>query len=330
MNDVRGFFLDLWQDLREKRLWPVAAGLLLALAAVPFVLVEPAKEAPSQASQGAVATSATPLEPLGEGLLQPAEDSVSDGSALKAFLSKNPFKPIQELQSNAEVTPTTVTSTDVGSTGSPGGTVGSARGNSRASASPSGGSSPGSAGGSHPSGGGTTTTVKTWTYVANLHFGPSGHEKAYKNTKQLTLLPDDENALLVFLGVTSDRKKAVFLVNSKLQTTGEGRCKPSPDQCSFLYLAQDADNNEQLFTDKDATEYTLRLDDLKKLDLSNAEGSGARNRSSDRQNASGQGPSANGSTFARGEEPFGFLPFGAEQTTIHTTTSGSSVPALVR
>ena len=32
---MKMFFLDLWHDLREKRLWPVAALLLLALVAVP-------------------------------------------------------------------------------------------------------------------------------------------------------------------------------------------------------------------------------------------------------------------------------------------------------
>ena len=36
------FFLDLWQDLREKRLWPVAAGLAVAIVALPVALVKPA------------------------------------------------------------------------------------------------------------------------------------------------------------------------------------------------------------------------------------------------------------------------------------------------
>jgi hypothetical protein len=322
MND---FFLDLWQDLREKRLWPVAAALLLALVAVPFVLIKPAKVAPPQAAAGVGATSAKPLEPMGAGLLQPAENSVSDGSALEAFLSKDPFKPIKSLHKAPGVAPTSVTSTS-GATAGAASSGGASGGGSTAPPVASGGGSPGGA----TTGGGTTTTTKTWTYVANLHFGRSGHEKAYKNTKQLTVIPDEQTPLLVFLGVTGDRRKAVFLVDSKLQTSGEGRCKPSTDKCSFLYLAQDADNNEQLFTDTDGTEYTLRLDDLKKLDLSKAEGSGGRNRSSGKQNASGREPSANGSTFARSTRSFGFSLFGAEQTTVQTTVAGSSAPATVR
>ena len=38
------FLLDLWHDLREKRLWPVAALLLVAIAAVPFVADEAGAE----------------------------------------------------------------------------------------------------------------------------------------------------------------------------------------------------------------------------------------------------------------------------------------------
>jgi hypothetical protein len=328
---MSNLFLDLWQDLREKRLWPVAAGLLLALVAVPFVLVKPAKEAPAAAGAGAAAAGAKPLQPIGEGLLKPAENSVSDGSALKAFLSKDPFKPIKELQNEAGVAPTTLTSTGAAGSASAGAggssTAGAAAGGSTGSPS-SGGSTGGSTGGG-TSGGGTTTTIKTWTYVADLHFGVTGHEKAYKRTKQLTVIPDEKTPLLVFLGVTSDRAKAVFLVDSKLQTSGEGRCKPSTAECTFLYLAQDADNNEQVFTDEDGTEYTLRLDDLRKLDLDKGGSSG------DQKGSSGKSPSpvANGSrsTFGRGARSFGFPLFGSsQQTTVQTTGSGSSVGPTIR
>ena len=38
------FLSDLWADLREKRLWPVALLLLVALVAVPVVLAKPGAE----------------------------------------------------------------------------------------------------------------------------------------------------------------------------------------------------------------------------------------------------------------------------------------------
>jgi hypothetical protein len=312
MND---FFLDLWQDLREKRLWPVAVVLLLALVAVPFVLIKPAKVAPAPATPTA-STSAKPLEPIGAGLLQPAEDPVSDGSALEAFLSKDPFKPIRALRKKAVVAHPTATS----SPGAGSGSAGAAAGGASTAGSSVAGSTAGSGGGV-PSGGRTTSTTKTWTYVADLRFGRTGHEKAYKSTKQLTVIPDARMPLIVFLGVTSDRKKAVFLVDSKLETSGEGRCKPSTKQCTFLYLAQDADNNEQIFTDEDRTEYTLRLSQLKKVELGSGDisGGGTGGKRPSQDGSGTGGPTAGGSMFGRSPRTFGFPLFGAEQTTVQTS-----------
>ena len=50
---MTNFLLDIWSDLREKRLWPVAVALLVALVAVPVVLSKPAEEAePRRADVG--------------------------------------------------------------------------------------------------------------------------------------------------------------------------------------------------------------------------------------------------------------------------------------
>ena len=41
---MQTLFLDLVHDLRAKRLWPVAAVMLLALVAIPVVLMKPADD----------------------------------------------------------------------------------------------------------------------------------------------------------------------------------------------------------------------------------------------------------------------------------------------
>ena len=41
---MKAFLLDLWHDLREKRLWPVAVVLLARLVAVPVLLAKPAED----------------------------------------------------------------------------------------------------------------------------------------------------------------------------------------------------------------------------------------------------------------------------------------------
>ena len=87
------FFLDLWHDLREKRMAPVAAVLVLALVAVPVLLAKPAEEA----SAPVVKTSAPKklnndqLAALAQVKL--GEEELGAGSTLGVFDPSNPFKP---------------------------------------------------------------------------------------------------------------------------------------------------------------------------------------------------------------------------------------------
>src|SRR5436305_13802880 len=98
--------LDLWHDLREKRLWPVAVALLAATAAVPVLLFKPATH-PSSGDTGA--TSAKP-----ESLpVVTIADSSGNVSKLDAFAKHNPFNPL----SDAAATPTPPQPTGSGSTG---------------------------------------------------------------------------------------------------------------------------------------------------------------------------------------------------------------------
>ena len=86
------FLLDLWHDLKEKRLWPVAAVLLLALIAVPVLLAKPSEEAAAPAPV-AKASGPTPnvLKQLAKVKL--GDEEVGDGSTLGAFDAGNPFNP---------------------------------------------------------------------------------------------------------------------------------------------------------------------------------------------------------------------------------------------
>src|SRR4051794_12852210 len=92
---MNSFLLDLWHDLREKRLWPIAVLLLVATAAVPVVLLQKAQPAATPAP------SATQAQPAADKLPTVTLDDVgnkvpSDLAAFKAS-QRNPFRPLKDL-----------------------------------------------------------------------------------------------------------------------------------------------------------------------------------------------------------------------------------------
>ncbi len=95
MNSVNAFVRSTIDDLVEKRLWPVAAVLLIALIAIPVLLRNPADEAPAP-----VSTAVTPAVGAGDALsaFQPAVSTEGKKSSeirkqLEGFDTKDPFKP---------------------------------------------------------------------------------------------------------------------------------------------------------------------------------------------------------------------------------------------
>jgi hypothetical protein len=55
---------------------------------------------------------------------------------------------------------------------------------------------------------------------------------------KLRPLPDDEEPLLVYMGLTKNRKHAKFLVDESLTPTGDGTCKPHPASCETILLSR--------------------------------------------------------------------------------------------
>jgi hypothetical protein len=267
VNEIQNFLIDAWNDLRARRLLPVAAVLVAGLVAAPIVLSKKSEEtappppAPStaKANQG----SNGPDE-LAKVTLSDDEGSGS-GSSLSAFDIKDPFKPPKGVstgndQSNAGEVPgggaATGAAPSAGSTGATGGTGG------------------GTSGGTGGGGGGGTTTPKTteFTYVLDVTFWANGHKRTIKGMQKLDVLPNQVNPLLIFMGATSNGGNGVFLVDATLQTTGEGKCKPSHADCAFLYLGAGA---EQEFTNEDGDSYRLRIDQIRKVKVGDESDSSA-------------------------------------------------------
>jgi hypothetical protein len=130
------------------------------------------------------------------------------------------------------------------------------------------GGSTGSTGSSGGSSGSGSSTTFYYTYVADVTFGETGKTKQY-DVRQLRALPSSDLPVVVFMGATSEGDTAVFLVASGAAVTGEGKCKPSDDDCVFLYLKPDETASIAVGDATGAlTTYELKLREIKvkKLD----------------------------------------------------------------
>lgn len=269
------FFLDLWHDLREKRLWPVAVGLLAAALAIPAIMLKPAEDV----AQPTVVTNVDAAEEL------PAvqvDDSAPSGSKLETFAQRNPFRPLSDLEQDDTAVPA---STSGGSGSAKASAAGSSAGSSAGGSSSEGSSAPSSGSSPSPSSGGggsddpaidpTGPSTQWFRYTADLKFGRPGSLKTFKGVEALTLLPNDENPAIVFMGVSDDAKSAIFFIaDPAFSATGEGECNDSKN-CRFVKLGISDSKNEHSFISDDGSEqFDVKLLGLKRENISDAEAKG--------------------------------------------------------
>ena len=271
------FLLDVWHDLREKRLAPVAVVLLLGLVAVPVLLAKPAED------PGPAPVVAAPKKQDSEALaaltkVKLGDEPVGRGSTLGVFDPDNPFHPPKGTMKKDDVSaagagPSTGSqgSPGTGGTGAPGASVGLGGGVSL----PGGGTTPGGTG----DGTTTTTTTTVYKYVVDLTFTANGRTRHIKGMEKLDMLPSESSPLLIFMGVTPKGGDAVFLVDSTLEAAGEGRCKPSEAECAFAYIGA---GSRYMFSDADGNTYEIRIDEIRKVKVgaSGASAKGATARAS--------------------------------------------------
>jgi hypothetical protein len=295
---MNNFLLNVWHDLRAKRLWPVALVLLAGIVAVPFVLAKKAEEP----SVPAPAPAAETAKPESEGPAELAEVKIESlgqgtGSSLSSFDDpSNPFAPPPKVlnrirdEANGTEAPADSGSGGGSGAGSPapriegdvnfnlggsgsGGGAGADAGSGDTgggSTGDTGGGSTGDTGGDSvdtpepPVDGGEKTTTVNYTYVADVTFRANDRRRKIKAMEKLDILPARANPLLIFLGVTQDAGNAVFLVDSTLQAAGEGTCKPSNSECAFLYLGP---GSEHEFMNDEGDSYTLRVDEIRRVKL---------------------------------------------------------------
>jgi hypothetical protein len=233
------FLRNVLHDLVEKKLWPVAIALVVALIAVPVVLGGGSSDATAGDAATQAATGLEGHRDVARAAVVSLEEQAT-GKVARDGATRNPFsqhhqpKAEQVVSAAIEKAKTLVT----GGSGSSAG--GSSSGGGTAPA-----TTPSTGGGSTPSTGGGTTPAKSKpksdataedTYHVTLKFGEAGSEKTYKNVARLTPLPSSTNPFFVFLGLKDDGKTAVFLISADAVPSGDGVCRPNAENCETVEL----------------------------------------------------------------------------------------------
>jgi hypothetical protein len=230
------FFKDLFADLVNKRLWPVAIALLAALVAVPLALSKPephdqAAESAAQAAASKAQHDAIAAEPV----VSIATSGSPAHANLRGLHAVDPFKQHHLI---AASTPTGDTA--AGGTGAAGSGTGSGSGSGSGSTGTGTGAAPGRVGG-QPTSPGTppepSPPQKTYTtYHVDVRFGEAGAERVHNDLPRLTPLPSSSDPVIIFVGMDKDGKTAIFLVTSDASPQGDGTCEPSKTTCTYVHM----------------------------------------------------------------------------------------------
>lgn len=79
--------------------------------------------------------------------------------------------------------------------------------------------------------------AQSWTiYSVSVRFGKD-HAPLHNDIPRLTAMPSAGNPQVMFFGVLSGGKQAVFGLNDGTAHTGQGLCRPSHSSCSAIVLS---------------------------------------------------------------------------------------------
>jgi hypothetical protein len=221
------FVRNLLADLVAKRLWPVALVLAGALVAVPVVLTRGVDRGDVPAVPVASADAPT------RSVVTPAADAPRRGANP---VGRNPFhqRDVGAPTVKADGTGGTESSSDDSGEGTGGG------GSVGASTDVTGGLPALEDVDVIPVGGTDSEPLpkpdRRESYHVDLRFGRDGELTARRDVARLSPLPSAEDPFFVFMGVLADGKTALFLVSSDAEATGDGTCKPSPENCERVEM----------------------------------------------------------------------------------------------
>lgn len=234
------FLADLYYDMRDRRLLPLVALVLVAIVAVPFLM----------------GSDPEPLPPISAGVASDAATAnVSKLTVVEATPGLRDYR--KRLSGRSATDPFEQQYTESAGGGSSEGdsdSTGASSGGSSSADSPSfetgggansdggetapGSTTGGNGSGGDGSGGAPPTSGRFFAYRPNVRFGVagSGELTVYEHLPLGKLLPQ-ENAILVFIGSSENGNQVAFnLTREVTSVRGPGRCVGGKEDCSLLIL----------------------------------------------------------------------------------------------
>jgi hypothetical protein len=220
---------NMWRQLVQRRLWPVAILLIAALVAVPLTLAKEPDAAPAPPPAPSVGKDELAVAPIVTAV------STTDRSKRRRVLgtAKNPFavvkpeKPAVVTARTSEVTRTETVKGGEPAASSPTGAATSPTTSVPVTETPAAPATPVA----------PTPVKKTYDkYDLTVRFGEAASGSGRETLKRLQPLPSADQPVLIYMGVGADGKTAIFLLDHDVEAVGDGKCKPSPDACETIRL----------------------------------------------------------------------------------------------
>jgi hypothetical protein len=254
MPDVKvpDFVADVYWDLRERRLLPLLALVVVAIVAVPFLLGGSNKSTPPPTE---IATGAVEVETANASTLKVVQATPGLRDYRKRLEHRKPHNPFKQkftgpVTKGAQLNPetsTTSSSTTTTSTTTSGSTLtsGPAESSPGGSSPPSAPANPGHPGG-RPSG---KPQLTFFTYAINVRIAKSGGNDAKAGKKQepvvkkevlpQTSLPGEKAPVVTYMGLARKGKKlngkVLLLVSTDVVSVfGETHCVTGEEKCQLI------------------------------------------------------------------------------------------------
>jgi hypothetical protein len=239
------FLVDIYYDLRDRRLLPLLALVAVAAAAVPFLLGDPAEESPlSQSAATGAGAEADEAEAAGPSSFTVVEARPGLRDYRKRFSRRTPTDPFKQrfsgpmlkgakLNSTSESSSSSTTSTSQTETGS------------KPSVTPT-AEEPASPGGSPArDGSGTEPDLTLFTFAIKVQISHTettesggqemGEAKIRDRVLPATPLPGQKAPVVTYMGMNFKTEKALLMVSPHVSSVfGDAKCVSGTDTCQLL------------------------------------------------------------------------------------------------